>query len=304
MNTNRVERLGELFIILQALMWGMFPVLANKSNLPALLSAGICTLLSVLVLAPLAFKERIKWELINIYTLINLLITTLVLGFGFTALVFMANESSDPVTISILLLGEVPATFFILTLVGHEKLSFKQMFGGLLVVASSCFVILKGSLSTAESDLLVIVAVIATPLAHYYGKQLGRALTSTQILAFRNFVAGILLILVSRYLEPLPHRVELISSLPYLLPNAILVFGISKVLWQEGIFRLTIGKAASLNSIFPIVTMVGAYILIGSKPETRQILAVFPAILGVYLVTRIEPKIANNTREFNSSKKP
>jgi len=280
------EKLGELFIVLQAILWGLFPVLANKSNLPALFSAGVCNIISVLVLAPLAFRKPIRWELVNVYTVVNLLITTIVLGFGFTALVFMANQNSDPVTISILLLGEVPATFLILAIAGHERLSFKQMFGGLLVVFSSCLVILKGDFQTAGSDLLVVIAVIAAPLANYYGKILGTALTSPQILTFRNFFGGLMLMLFSFYLEPTPRKYEILDSLPYLLPNALLVFGLSKILWMEGIFRLQIGKAISLNSIFPIVTMLAAYLLIGSEPELRQVFAIFPGLIGVYLVTR------------------
>lgn len=212
--------------------------------------------------------------------------TTLVLGFGFTALVFMANQSSDPVTISILLLGEVPATFIILSLVGHEKLFKTQMFGGLLVVISSCLVILKPDMHTSASDLLVVVAVIMAPLANFYGKVLRNTLSSTQILSLRNFSAGLLLLLLSFYLEPFPSKIELTNSLPYLLPNAILVFGVSKILWYEGIFRIQVGKAISLNSIFPVVTMIGTYVLIGTEPQLRQILAIFPGILGVYLVTK------------------
>lgn len=286
MKIKNEERLGELFIVLQAVLWGLFPVLATKSNLPALYMAGICNILSVLILGPLAFTKPIKWDKVNRGTLANLLITTVVLGFGFTALVFMANQNSDPVTISILLLGEVPATFLILALTGHEKLSFRQMFGGLLVVFSSILVILKGNFVSASSDVLVILAVISAPLANHYGKVLGRTLTSPQILAFRNFFGGIMLFGLSLLLEPSPSKSEIISALPYLLPNAILVFGVSKVLWLEGIFRIPIGKAISLGSIFPVVTMIGAYLMIGSEPDLRQIFAIFPGLIGVYLVTK------------------
>jgi drug/metabolite transporter (DMT)-like permease len=280
------KRLGEFFIVTQAIFWGLFPVLANKSNLPALFSAGTCNILSVILLLPIALRYRIEWHKINKQVLFNLLMTTFVLGFGFTALVFMANQNSDPVTISILLLGEVPATFLILALTGHERFSFTQVLGGLLVVLSSILVIFDGDFKTSSSDLLIVLAVISAPLANRYGKHLGDSLKSTQILAFRNFFGGILLILLSLILEPAPHKPELLASLPYLLPNAFLIFGLSKILWMEGIFRMEVGKAISLGSIFPIVTMIAAYILIGTAPDLVQVLAIFPGLIGVYLVTR------------------
>lgn len=286
MKIKNEERLGELFIVLQAILWGLFPVLANKSNLPALFMAGSCNVLSILVLAPLAFKKPIRKEQVTFETIINLLITTLVLGFGFTGLVFIANQNSDPVTISILLLAEVPATFFILSLTGHEKLNAKQLLGGLLVVTSAVLVIFKKDFITTTSDILVVLAVFSAPLANHYGKVLRKTLSSAQILTFRNFVGGMLFFICSYFLEPLPNKTEIINALPYLLPNALLVFGLSKILWFEGMFRVSIGKAISLGSIFPVVTMIGTYILIGTEPEFRQIVAIFPGLIGVYLLTR------------------
>jgi drug/metabolite transporter (DMT)-like permease len=68
--------------------------------------------------------------------------------------------------------------------------------------------------------------------------------------------------------------------------SGIVIFGLSKVFWLEGIFRISVTKAISLSSISPVLTICFAYFLLSEVPTLTQIVALVPAIFGIYLLTR------------------
>lgn len=56
--------------------------------------------------------------------------------------------------------------------------------------------------------------------------------------------------------------------------------------------RFSSSKAIALNSIFPVVTMLGSYLVLGKLPSAWQVTAIPPAIIGVLLMTQTFPKRA------------
>lgn len=281
------EQKGELYIIVEAILWGFFPILALKSfnQVPPIMSAALCQLVSMLALATPVYKTKGLKPALKKEALFPILGSTILVGVMFYALVFIASKSSDPVTISILLLFEVPATYIILRLFGKEKLSNIQMFGGALVMLSSILVLYNGSLAFRLTDLLVILGVFIAPMGNYYNKVARQYVNAYTFVFLRNLFSGIILVFLSVIFESKVDSQQIYNSLYYILPNGILVFGLSKILWVEGLHRITIGKAISLNSIFPVITMLASFIFMSYSPSLNQIVALVPGIYGVYLLT-------------------
>ena len=61
--------------------------------------------------------------------------------------------------------------------------------------------------------------------------------------------------------------------------------GFSKILWIEGIHRIPVGKAVSLEAINPAFTLILAYFILHEIPTKWQIFGFLPIFIGVLFVT-------------------
>ena len=69
-----------------------------------------------------------------------------------------------------------------------------------------------------------------------------------------------------------------------LLLNGVVIFGISKIFWVEGIHRMSVTKANALSSLNPFITLIFAWLLLKDAPTVWQLSALAPMILGVILL--------------------
>ena len=56
------------------------------------------------------------------------------------------------------------------------------------------------------------------------------------------------------------HLEKVSSSLLFLVINGVLLLGVSKILWIEGIHRINVTKANALNSLGPLLTLLFAWL--------------------------------------------
>ncbi len=282
------ERKGEVCIFFEAILWGIFPLLTfmSLSTLGPLFSGGLSQLLSLFVIAPFAIKHKTFPNVLRREVVKPVILSAILIGAIFYSLLFIAGKYEDPVTIGILLLFEVPATYLVLLLFGKERVRCTQVIGSILVLIASFMVIYKEDFSLRLTSFLVIIAVFFPPMGNYYSK-IAREFVSASVLLFvRGTLSTIFILIFAVLFEELPTSNDLKSSLAFIVPNGLLVFGVSKILWVEGIYRIPISKAISINSMFPIVTMLACYLFLGLNPSYSQLLALIPGILGVYLLTR------------------
>lgn len=287
------ERQGELLIFLEAILWGFFPVITKLSfnNLPPIFSAASGLLLSLIFLIAVIIKEN-KWhELKDSRAFPAIAKTVLFLGIGFYLFVFIGTSYSTPGNVSILLLLEVFSTALIMFLWGKEKLSIMELLGAFLIVSSSMIVLFPGKFELNIGDLLIAVAVFVAPIGNNYNKIARSYIGSVSILFYRNLFTGLIMMIISLVFERLPTVEQLHNSIYLLLVNGIIIFGVSKILWLEGIHRLRLSKAISISCTFPIVTMIASYFMLSTPPTKWQLIALFPAIIGVLLMTKDRRKI-------------
>lgn len=281
------ERKGEIYIFLETILWGLFPILAfvSLSTLGPLFSAAICQLLSMLVFLPFAIKSSTFKNIRESYVLKPVLLSTLLIGVIFYSLIFVAGKYEDPVTMAILLLFEVPATYIVLLLFGKERVRLKQAAGGFCVMFASFLAIYKDGLTFSLGGLIVLIAVFFAPMGNYYNKVAREHVAAPVFLFLRGVFSSIFLFVLAFSFEDFPGIDDISDSWFFILANGLLVFGLSKIFWIEGIYRIPINKAISINSMFPVVTMIGSYFFLDIIPRGLQVFALIPAILGVYLLT-------------------
>jgi len=90
---------------------------------------------------------------------------------------------------------------------------------------------------------------------------------------------------------------DLSISLPFLLINGFLLFGISKILWIESIHRISVTKATSLGSVNPVFTLIFAFLILGDIPTIIQITAFIPLFIGILFLTskdKVKLCVSNN----------
>ena len=250
------------------------------------MSACLSQLLALLVITPFALSNKTFSSIFKLRVMKYVLLSCILTGVIFYSLVFIAVKHLDPVTISILLLFELPATYIVLVLFGKEKVRMIQLVGSILVLIASVMVVYKEGLAIHSMSILVIIAVFFAPMGNYYNKVSREYVSATVFLCVRGVLSALFIFVLAIFFEGLPTKGDIYSSLYFIIPNGILVFGLSKILWVEGIYRISIGKAISLNSTFPLVTMLGSYLLLGIVPTNIQYYALVPGFLGVYLLTR------------------
>jgi drug/metabolite transporter (DMT)-like permease len=192
---------------------------------------------------------------------------------------------------AILSLMEVFFSFLILgLLLRHEPLLPRTVIGGACMVLGALLVLLPKGAGWQRGDLLVITATIFAPLGNRCAQRARKLVTANVIMFLRSIVSGTLFLIVSLLVEPVPAYGASLSSLSFLLINGILLLGLSKILWIEGIHRIPITKAISIESITPLLTLVIAAVFLHEQPTVLQITSLLPIGIGMFLLTKKMPE--------------
>jgi drug/metabolite transporter (DMT)-like permease len=294
-------RLGEASILLSALLWSLFPVLTilTYSTLSPLFTAGIATLLASLFFAVL-LTIRDEWGMLLARgAWKDIALATFFIGIAYYGLMFLALRSTSAGNAAILALMEVFFSFLIVgLLLKHEPLSPRTIIGGTCMVLGAVLVLLpNATMEWQKGSLLVIAATAFAPLGNRHAQRARALVTSNAIMFVRSLLSGSTLLALGLIIEPYPTTQALIHSAGYLLINGILVLGLSKILWIEGIHRLPITKAISIESINPLFTLLFAFLILHEMPGLPQIAALVPIGVGMLLLTKSasDPEEATST---------
>jgi drug/metabolite transporter (DMT)-like permease len=284
------EAQGDLIILSEAAIWGLFPVitiLAYATLSPiytATLSIGFATLFFAIVLS-----IQKKWhELLNKNAWLDIFMAALLNGVIFSSLVFIGIKQTSAGNASIVALMEVFFTFVIFRLWKKEYLSKKKCIGALLMIIGALIILFPKKTNPNIGDLIILGATAIPPLGNYYTQRARKLVSSTSIMFGRSILSIIFLLTLAHFLEIPPNKEDIIKSLNFLIINGIIIFGFSKLLWIEGIHRISISKAISLASIAPAFTMLYAFLFLKDNLSYRQIFSFFPILIGIFLLTNLK----------------
>ncbi len=289
MNIRTNERKGELYIVAEALLWSLFPVVTilTFTDVSPLFSAALNTLISSLFFA-LVLTVKGGWrQFRNCPPWKDILVSTLFIGIILYAFFFLGLRHTTAGNAAIMGLMEVFFSFFILgVVIKHESLIPSQLFGGACMVAGALFILLPKASGWHSGDLLVLAGTAFPPIGNMFAQRARARVSGEFILFARSIISGLFLLALAFVFEPAPAMQHMAASWQFLFLNGLILFGVSKILWIEGIRLIPITKAISLASIGPLFTLVFAYFILSERVTIYQIAGFVPIAIGIYILTR------------------
>lgn len=282
------ERVGEIFIFFEAVLWGLFPVITvlSQNKLPTLISLGFSTLFSSAFFA-LVISYKKKWrELRNTSALKDILIATIILGILFYILFFTGLRYTSPGNASILALSEVFFSYLYFHVWRKDKLPSQHLMGAALMILGGIIIFYPNLQQFQYGDLLILSAVFIAPLGNFYQKRARSKVSSEMILFLRSSISAAVIFMLAFLFRDSFSISGFNYSLIFLLINGVLLLGLSKILWIEGIHRINVMKANALASLSPLITLLFAFLLLQKAPTVHQLLAFIPMFLGVYFLSK------------------
>lgn len=288
------EQKGEVFLLLEALLWSFFPIVTilTFNNIPPLYAAAFSTLIAaVFFIIYLSYKKEWKYILVR-SAWFDILIATALIGVVVYALLFVGLQFTSAGNASIIGLTEVFFTLLILGKIFNKEKNTKQVVvGSILMVTGALLVLFHGSFNFNKGDILIMAASAVAPIGNYFSKRARAKVSSEYIMTIRSILAGLFLLLMAYFFSPKIMFSDFTGSLPFLLINGILLLGISKIFWLEAIHRINISKAIALASIIPIFTLIFAFFILKEIPTIYQIVGLIPIMAGVWLLTDFKQKL-------------
>jgi|WetSurMetagenome_2_1015567.scaffolds.fasta_scaffold20612_4 drug/metabolite transporter (DMT)-like permease len=278
---------GEIDIVASAFLLSLFPIFSKLTfaTVPPLFTAALSTLVAGAFFA-VVVTVRKEWSQIKVKSSWkDILLTTMIIGVVYYSLLFIGMQKTSAGNASIITTAEV---FFSMTILGmwkKERLRKKYIFGTLLMAVGAFAVLFPGRLHLNEGDVIILVASAIPPVGNYFAQKAREQVGSNMIMFIRSTLSGIFIFLMALLFEPMPGQESLVSAAYFILINGLLLLGLSKILWIEGIHRIPITKANALNSIAPAFTLLFAFFLIGEMPSIWQFLGFLPMLIGIFLLT-------------------
>jgi drug/metabolite transporter (DMT)-like permease len=283
---------GELYALVQAVLWGLFPVitiLLYKSMGP-FYAGSVSTFLGGLFFAALLTIRRSWSEILKRSAWFDILAASLILGVLFYALLFLSLRYTTAGNVAIIGLMEIFFSFLILSVfLRHEPATREHVIGAVLMVVGAIIILLPQTLHLRIGDGIVFVAYAIPPIGNMFVQRARKRVSAETLMFLRSLISSMFLFALALIFEQTPTVDVLHETMWLLLFNGIVLLGVTKWLFVESVHRISIPKTISLGSISPLFTLVFAYFILHETIELRQVIAIIPILLGVYLLTRPDP---------------
>lgn len=278
---------GNAAIVTQSVINGLFPVIIVISYLT--LNPLVSLFYSVIfttIFFGFILTVRKKWdEVFSLSIWKEVIYIVIFIGILYYSLFFYGLKFTSPGNASLLGLTEAFFSFLLFNIWKKEHLSVRHVFAiGLMLLGAGIILIPKtGPLN--KGDLFIVLAAMSAPLGNYF-QQKARKKVSSETILFARSILSLPFIFVLVYLLSgkiaFPH-----TGLAWavLLLNGFLVLGVSKILWMEGIHRISVTKAIGLLSLGPLFTLMFSYFFLRQTPQIIQLTAFVPLCLGMILLT-------------------
>ncbi len=296
MSSGREQRIGEICILTQTVLWSLFPIVAihTFSHVTPLWTAAIGTLISSLFFSAVVTLKR-SWGQWRHAPWTDILIATVMIAVVYYAIKYLGLRHTTAGNAALLAPAEILFSFLILgTLLRNERIVAGHVLGAVCMVLGVLLVLLPKASGWNTGDVLIVVSTMFPPIGNMHAKRALRRASPEFIMAVRSSIGGLALLLIACVLEPVPAAGGLLAAWPSLAVNGFLLLGFAKLLWMEGTRRLPVTKAVSLGNIAPVFTLGFASFLLGERVQWYQIAALIPILAGVFLLTR-QTKIAIQT---------
>ena len=283
---------GNAYIIAEGLIWSFFPIvtilgLRGISSLVGLFWATVFSTLFFLVIV--IYKK--KWqELKNFKAWKYSIGTAIFIGVIFYGLFFYGLTKTVSANGAIVALFEVATSYIFFQVIKKEFVPKKHIVGIILATLGALLIFIPKFGHFYSGDIFIIVATFFAPLGNWYQQKARDIASGETILFMRHVLTLPFLYIFAIYVGTSPFIQFSSNTILWLLFNGIFIFGLSKILWIEGIHRMTVTKALAMHSVCPIFTIIFAWILIGDTATPAQFFSLPLLLIGVFLLTNVPLK--------------
>jgi len=280
-------RKGEWYVTSAALLGGFFPIVVvfTYASVSSLISLAWSTLFAAGLFAIL-LTYRARWvELRDPAVWKYGFFSALFIGVLFYVFYFMGLEHTTPGNASIIVLLQILTSFLFFNMYRKEYFSREYKLGAILMVVGAVIILAPNFGGINIGDFFILGSALFAPIGNFF-QQEGRKIASSETIMFlRSALSAAALFLVI-YLWSIPaEAADIRAVLPFLILNGIVLLGFEKVLWIEGIHRISVTKATALVSMTPFITLLFAWLLLHQAPTLWQLLSLAPFVLGTLLLT-------------------
>ncbi len=280
------ERKGEIFLSLETLISGFFPivVILTYEHISPIFSLSISLIFALIFFTSIIifgnkwhqFREKRAYRDIFLSSLfIMLLFIFFYIGLKFTT----------PSNAAVILFTQVFFSYIFFRVFKKERLARFHVFGAVLMSLGALMILFPGKIDPNRGDLFVLISAMIAPIANHFQRS-ARVYVDSEVLLFSRSVISLpFLILIALYFEDVPTFSDISSVFWLLLFNGVLAFGLSKIFWIEAIYRISVTKAAAMAALTPFFTMFFSYILLDSLPSLYQIFGALPIVVGAIFIT-------------------
>ena len=278
---------GDLFILSEACLWGLLPVVITLSyfSISPVASLFFSTFFATLFLGGWLTINKQWSQLLIKEAWFDILLVTLLLAVLYYAFYFTGLKYTTPNNVSIIALSESFFSYLFFQLWKKEYFSTRHLIGSILILIGAMIVLLPKTSYWHMGDWFIVCAAMIAPLGNHFQQKARRKVGSIALLFARSLLALPFLFVAMLYFSGVPSLLSMQHSFWFVIVNGCLLFGFSKILWVEGIHRIPVTKAVALSSVAPIFTILFSYLILKQSPTVWQLMAFIPIFFGLFLLT-------------------
>ena len=290
------ERLGYLFAVLAAVMFGSVSVLAKSlvSSVDPILLASLVYIISAITLSPFARKQKQKLTRRDLLLILSITACGAVIA---PSLYFVGLTHASASDAALIANGEVFFSVLLAVMFFREKLRLVGWIAILLVLAG--MIMITTNLNFADftlqqihyKDMLLILSMLFWGLDNNLSRYLAQKMNVANIVQIKSAIGGIMLLVIAVLVFQVNINVGVDQIIPILILGSI-GFAASLYFFLHGLKRIGTVRTITIFSMSSVFGLVAASTFLGEQISEYQIMAAGIMILGVYLVSRKETVIS------------
>jgi drug/metabolite transporter (DMT)-like permease len=290
------QRLGYLFVVLAAIMFGSVSVLAKPlvSSVDPILLASLVYIISAITLSPLAQKKKNNLTRKDLLLILSIAVCGAVIA---PSLYFVGLTHASASDAALIANGEVFFSVLLAVIFFREKLRFIGWVAIILVLVG--MVIITTNLNFADftlqqihyKDMLLILSMLFWALDNNLSRYLAQKMDVANIAQIKSAIGGVILLVIAL----LAFRVDINVGVDQIIPILVLGsigFAASLYFFLQGLKRIGIVRTITIFSMSSVFGLVASNVFLAEQISWYQIMAAGIMILGVYLVSRKETVIS------------
>src|SRR3989337_483402 len=279
------ERLGYIFAILAAIMFGSVSTLAKPlvSTVNPLLLSSMIYLIAAVTLTPLAHKQPFPANKKNCLLILAIAICGAVIA---PSLFFVGLTHASASDAALIANGEVFFSVLLAVMFFRERLRLVGWIAIILVLAG--MVIGTTNLNFADftlqqihyKDMLLILSMLFWGLDNNLSRYLAQKMNVANIVQIKSAIGGIMLFVIALLVFQVDINVGVDQIIPILVLGSI-GFAASLYFFLHGLKRIGTIRTITIFSMSSVFGLVAASIFLGEQISEYQIMAAGIMILGV-----------------------